>query len=389
MHTNGSTALPAIVPHSGSPSILMGSLTIAQFTEQVHLIQQAMKDLMTEGEHYGLMDFQREQDGSPKKGAKPSLFKPGAEKLGFLFRLSPSFEVEERDLPREHREVKITTTLTHLPTGLVWGQGVGCATTMETKYRWRMSERKCPACLKETIIKGKEEFGGGWLCFKKKGGCGEKFNEGDASIEKQVAGRVEHDNPADYYNTVLKIAKKRSHVDAILTATAASDFFTQDIEDLADLLGAQQHAAPEPKKESKERPVPKCAPRRSSPPRDEMAGPPPDYYDCEIPDTLRGGSHTVVDEEARGPRPEDLPPPLMNPWLHRLQLRKELADPAKGRHLFEAPNATLAKLSMPAMRNRLSPADISNIEAAIRQPELKEQARRAWLDEQEQQNEEA
>lgn len=31
----------------------------------------------------------------------------------------------------------------------------------------------CPECGKsKAVIKGKEEYGGGWLCFKKKGGCG-------------------------------------------------------------------------------------------------------------------------------------------------------------------------------------------------------------------------
>lgn len=34
-------------------------------------------------------------------------------------------------------------------------------------------------------------------------------------------------------NTVTKMAKKRSYVDAILTATHASGVFTQDIEDIA------------------------------------------------------------------------------------------------------------------------------------------------------------
>ena len=44
--------------------------------------------------------------------------------------------------------------------------------------------------------------------------------------------KVETDNPADHYNTVLKMAKKRALVDAVLTTTAASDIFTQDLEDL-------------------------------------------------------------------------------------------------------------------------------------------------------------
>jgi len=35
----------------------------------------------------------------------------------------------------------------------------------------------CPACGVAAIIKGKEEYGGGWLCFKKNGGCGTKFAE--------------------------------------------------------------------------------------------------------------------------------------------------------------------------------------------------------------------
>jgi hypothetical protein len=44
-------------------------------------------------------------------------------------------------------------------------------------------------------------------------------------------GKIEHDNPSDYYNTCLKMGKKRALVDAVLTSTAASDIFTQDIEE--------------------------------------------------------------------------------------------------------------------------------------------------------------
>lgn len=111
---------------------------------------------------------------------------------------------------------------------------------MESKWRFRKAEQKCPSCGKETIIKGKKDYGGGWLCYGKKGGCGAKFKDGDPAIENQNMGRVEHDNPADYYNTCLKMAKKRALVDAILTATAASDIFTQDVEDMDIELPQQQ-----------------------------------------------------------------------------------------------------------------------------------------------------
>jgi hypothetical protein len=138
----------------------------------------------------------------------------------------------ERNLGKGHRQYEVQTALYSIVTGAFIGEGVGSCSTMESKYRFRKAEQKCPECGKEAIIKGKKEYGGGWLCFKKKGGCGVKFKDGDSDIENQEMGRIEYDNPADYYNTCLKIGKKRSLVDATLTATAASDIFTQDIEDM-------------------------------------------------------------------------------------------------------------------------------------------------------------
>lgn len=44
------------------------------------------------------------------------------------------------------------------------------------------------------------------------------------------------------FNTVLKMAKKRSYVDAILTACHASGTFTQDIEDIAASIRASKEA---------------------------------------------------------------------------------------------------------------------------------------------------
>lgn len=38
-------------------------------------------------------------------------------------------------------------------------------------------------------------------------------------------------------NTILKMSKKRSHVDATLSATRSSGLFTQDLEDLGDPRG--------------------------------------------------------------------------------------------------------------------------------------------------------
>jgi hypothetical protein len=44
--------------------------------------------------------------------------------------------------------------------------------------------RACPVCaVVGSIIKGKAEYGGGWLCWKNKGGCGTKWPEGPYPTE--------------------------------------------------------------------------------------------------------------------------------------------------------------------------------------------------------------
>jgi hypothetical protein len=207
---------------------LTESIPITQLVSQMTLIQEAMRKVMIKDVHYGTV---------PGCGDKPTLLKPGAEKLELMFRLAPHCDdmggkVLTTDLPNGHKNFEVHTAIVHIPTGKVWAVGVGMCSTMETKYRYRNAARKCPYCGKETIIKGKEEYGGGWLCWQKKGGCAATFTDDDKRITDQQAGRIEHDNPADYYNTCLKIGKKRSQVDGILSATAASDIFTQDLEDL-------------------------------------------------------------------------------------------------------------------------------------------------------------
>src|SRR3990172_6710405 len=197
-------------------------LSVETIKHQIQVIQGVMQGAMVKDTHYGTIP------GTDK----PTLLKAGAEKLCLTFRLSPTYVVTKTDLGHDHREYEVRCTLTHIPSQRVFGEGVGVCSTMESKYRWRKAERVCPACGKSAIIKGKEEYGGGWVCFKKKDGCGAKFGDNDEKITSQQSGRVENQDIADVFNTVLKIAKKRAHVDAVLTATAASDIFAQDLEDL-------------------------------------------------------------------------------------------------------------------------------------------------------------
>lgn len=221
-------------------------LTAKDIKIQVDLIQEVMKSVMKDKEHYGVI---------PGCGDKPALLKPGAEKLNLTFRMAPNPETEIIDMGNGHREYRVKCNLRSIGSGLFLGAGVGSASTMETKWRFRKGEQKCPKCGKEAIIKGKQEYGGGWLCFKKKGGCGEKFKDGDPTIENQEMGRVAYDNPADYYNTCWKMAKKRSLVDGVLTVLAASDIFTQDVEEMVEngtIPGTGNEGNPPPTDEKKE-----------------------------------------------------------------------------------------------------------------------------------------
>ncbi len=200
----------------------IGALSIVDIKAQVNLIQHVMREVMQQDQHYGVI---------PGTGTKPTLLKAGAEKLCLTFRLDPQYDITERQ-DGIHLHITSKCTLYHITTGQRYGSGMGSCSTREAKYAYRKSARKCPNCQSEAIIKGKEEYGGGWVCFKKKGGCGAKFADGDKAIEGQAEGRMPNEDVADQYNTVLKMANKRSLVAAVLNATAASDIFTQDIEDM-------------------------------------------------------------------------------------------------------------------------------------------------------------
>lgn len=249
---------PTIMPNNQVAALEDFTLAPEAIIARKQTLALVMDKVMKKGTHYGTI---------PGCGDKPTLLKPGAEAVSSTFQLCPRYQINRTDLSAGHREYEITCEL-YAPNGSFVGSGVGSCSTMEGKYRFRRAGHKCPACKKEdTIIKGKQQYGGGWVCYKNKGGCGAKFNDGDPQIENQDIGRVEHDNPADYYNTVLKMGKKRAFVDAVLTVTGASDIFTQDIEDMGEVIsGARQQGQQQTQHQS-----------RQGNAMDQMDGMPSDY----------------------------------------------------------------------------------------------------------------
>jgi hypothetical protein len=172
----------------------------------------------------------------PGAGDKMVLFKPGAEKIDFLFGLRPTYEVIERVEDWDGRDhggepfFHYLVLCRLLRRDTVVAEHMGSCNSWESKYRYRKSDRVCPHCSQEAIRKSRQN-GEGWYCWRKVGGCGATFAENDAAIVNQEVGRRSNPDVADVVNTVLKMALKRAHVGATLAATMAGEFFAVEADD--------------------------------------------------------------------------------------------------------------------------------------------------------------
>lgn len=180
------------------------ALTAGQMRDHVNRVQEVMKAVMIRETHYGVVPGSK----------KPSLYKPGAEVLCVSFRVGPSYKIEDLSNPDCVR-YRITCVGTHQTSLTVLGEGVGECSSNEEKYKWRRAV--CAEEFEATPIERRRV----------------KFSQYQGKVQKTDQIRTE---PADIANTVLKMAVKRAQVAMTLNVTAASDCFTQDIEDLPEEL---------------------------------------------------------------------------------------------------------------------------------------------------------
>jgi hypothetical protein len=185
----------------GSSGLMIGASSMQNVMARVQLIHTVMEKVMIKDTHYGIVPGTN----------KPTLLKPGAEVLATTFQLAPTVTT---DIQRSEDAIRVTAhvSLHSVQSGLFLGEGVGECSTGEEKFKWRASVsdeefNATPENLKR-------------IAYKKGKG-------GSSYTVKQI-----RQNPDDMANTVLKMAKKRAFVDAILTVTGASDIFTQDVEDM-------------------------------------------------------------------------------------------------------------------------------------------------------------
>ena len=213
---------------------LMPAMSLNEAKHRYNVLVEYTKEMMTEGKDYGVI---------PGTGDKPTLLKPGAEKLCSLFGLYPEFETVDHITDFEKGLFYFREKCTLYRNGEPVASGVGSCNNMEKKYRYRyVYENKATEEEKETAVSVETKNGryGAYKVYK-----------------------VENSEPFDLVNTIDKMAQKRALVAATLIGANASEFYTQDIEDL-DIVDGDfqevQQPKPQPKPQRKATPKPKPEP---------------------------------------------------------------------------------------------------------------------------------
>ncbi|CQR74134.1 hypothetical protein SOV_22610 [Sporomusa ovata DSM 2662] len=204
LHSQG-TNDGALVDMNGMGSGEMAA-RLADMETKLDLVQKFFKRVMKKDEDYGIIP------GTDK----PSLLKPGAEKLNELYGYAPLIKEkhETRDFKTGYYLAEVVVQIVHRSSGLIISEGVGEASSYESKYRYRwVFESDLPKGIdKDSLIS--------------------KTFESKKTGKEYTRYRLENPDLIDQWNTVLKMAKKRALVDATLSATRTSGIFSQSEDEM-------------------------------------------------------------------------------------------------------------------------------------------------------------
>lgn len=231
-----STEITVYEPHGGM-------LTPAQVVGHVARVQEVMGAVMKANVHYGKIP------GTDK----PTLYKPGAEVLCATFRIAPKYRIEDLSTHDSVR-YRVTCVGVHQLSGIELGEGIGECSSMEEKYKWRkaasINEYEATMPDRRRVKHG--------------------YSKQD---RKSYEIRQVRTEPADVANTILKMAAKRAQVAMTLNVTAASDMFSQDLEDLPpelreEFMDIERGESPPPKVDmpTSKSATPDPKPERKTPP---------------------------------------------------------------------------------------------------------------------------
>lgn len=148
---------------------------------------------------------------------KPTLLKPGAEKLLMLMGLTSEYGIVEKIEDYNKGVFAYTIRCTLSKGGQKIAEGLGSCNSKEDKYRWRwVKENDIPVEFDRDTLKSRTTRYGA------------------------TQYRIENDEIYSQANTILKMAKKRAQIDATLTVSALSEIFTQDIEDMKGFIQSEE-----------------------------------------------------------------------------------------------------------------------------------------------------
>lgn len=193
---------------------------VANQVKKVKVLQGIIKKVLTQGHDFGTI---------PGCGNKPTLLKPGAEKILTAFGLQSSYElVKSTEDFNGNGFFAYTVKCIIYSGGNPITEGLGHANSKESKWAWKwVKEADVPSDLaKENLLTKKD-----------------KWNNTQYRIPEDCNSKA---------NTILKIAKKRAQVDAVLSVASLSEIFTQDFDDLPQDENPSQNAVEEAKQKAKE-----------------------------------------------------------------------------------------------------------------------------------------
>lgn len=188
-------------------------LTAKGVIARVRRIQEIRNEVMKKDVHFGVIPGCQKQ----------SLYKPGAEMLLMTFRIAAE-EPKAEDLSTADA-IRYRVTRNGSVNGQLVASGIGECSSDEEKYKWRFAV--CAAEYDKTPEDRRRE----------------KYKR-DGTTIRQVRTQ-----PADVANTILKMADKRAYIAMAILATAASDMFGQDLEDLPPEVAEGLENGGEPAKE--------------------------------------------------------------------------------------------------------------------------------------------
>jgi len=271
---------------------------------------------------------------------KPTLLKAGAEMLCTAFDFVPRFKALSivEDFERGLFFYRYECELYDKHTGLLVATGIGSCNSMETKYRFRWVKEDelplynlSPQNFKAHEIKNATigEWGFAITKAETSGKYGkpkeywQRFNEAIANgtaIRSQkdtsrgksdfweipsVLYRIDNPDIFEQVNTFDKMAQKRALVAAVLIGANASEFYTQDLEDMPSLGGNwETETIVETTKETKAQDAPQS--HENAPISNQGTKPSADELPLNIPYSLSDGATISPIKKATGHKPQDI-----------------------------------------------------------------------------------